>query len=64
MHLFIGFITGNYKPYMQPLHFITNYYGEKMGFYFAYQLFYTSWLLILAIPGVALFLYQLKTLHD
>lgn len=52
-----GFLTGNYIPYMQPLNFISNYYGEKMGFYFAWLTFYTSWLLIPAIPGIALFLY-------
>ncbi|CDW85080.1 anoctamin-like protein [Stylonychia lemnae] len=57
--LFFGFITGRYKHYMQPLHFIARYYGEKMGFYFAYLLFYTSWLIIPAIPGLALFIYQM-----
>ena len=44
---------------MQPLHFIANYYGEKMAFYYAWLLFYTSWLMIPAIPGIALFIYQM-----
>lgn len=55
--LFFGFITGNYQHHMQPLHFIASYYGEKMGFYFAWLIFYTSWLLLPAIPGLALFIY-------
>jgi hypothetical protein len=56
--LFIGFITGNYQDSMQPLQLIANYYGEKMAFFYAYLLFYTSWLLIPAIPGLILFIYQ------
>jgi hypothetical protein len=55
--LFFSFLTGSYIKYMQPLNFIANYYGEKMGFYFAWLMFYTSWLLIPAIPGIALFIY-------
>ena len=42
---------------MQPLHFIANYYGEKLGFYFTFLIFYTSFLLIPAIPGLALSIY-------
>lgn len=45
--------------YMQPLNFIANYYGEKMGFYYAWLMFYTSWLMVLALPGIALFIYQM-----
>ena len=33
-----------------------------MGFYFAWLTFYTSWLLIPAIPGIALFIYQMINL--
>ena len=60
--LFFGFLFGNYMKYMQPLNFIANYYGEKMGFYFAYLLFYTSWLLPVAIVGIALFIFQMAEL--
>lgn len=48
--------------YMQPLNFITNYYGEQMGFYIAFILFYTSWLLPIAIAGIALFIFQMAQL--
>lgn len=47
---------------MQPINFIANYYGEKQGFYFAWLMFYTSWLMIPAIPGIALFVYQMITI--
>lgn len=57
MRLFFGFLTGDYMKYMQPLNFIANYYGEKMGFYYAWLMFYTSWLMVPAIPGLALFIY-------
>eukprot|EP00347_Sterkiella_histriomuscorum_P001432 403372059 len=62
--LFFGFITGRYKHYFQPIHFIASYYGEKQGFYFAWHMFYTSWLMIPAIPGLALFIYQMVMLVD
>mmetsp|Transcript_33912 Transcript_33912/g.33017 ORF Transcript_33912/g.33017 Transcript_33912/m.33017 type:complete len:309 (-) Transcript_33912:1071-1997(-) len=35
-----------------------------MGFYFAFLMFYTSQLLIPAVPGLALFGYQLKNIWD
>ena len=36
---------------MQPLNFIRDYYGEKMGFYFAWLIHYTGWLIPVAIIG-------------
>ena len=47
---------------MQPLNFIASYYGEKVAFYYAWLMFYTSWLLIPAIPGVILFIYQMTNI--
>lgn len=47
---------------MQPLNLIANYYGEHMAFYFAWLHFYTSWLLIIAVPGLVLFIYQMSLL--
>ena len=43
---------------MQPLNFIADYYGEKFGFYFAWLVNYTAWLLPLAIVGVIFFVLQ------
>lgn len=45
--LLTGFL-GN----MQPLNFIKDYYGEKMGFYFAWLIHYTGWLIPVAIIGI------------
>lgn len=60
----LGMITGNFTNYMQPLNYIAYYYGEKMAFYFAFLTFYTSWLLIPALPGIALFIYQMTMLRE
>ena len=49
---------------MQPMNFIASYYGEKMAFYYVWLLFYTSWLMIPAIPGIALFVYQMVLIGD
>ena len=44
--LFKGFLAN-----MQPLNFIKDYYGEKFGFYFAWLIHYTGWLIPVAIIG-------------
>ena len=44
---------------MQPLNAVADYYGEKWAFYFAWQIHYTSWLIIPSIGGVALLALQL-----
>lgn len=38
---------------------IKNYFGEKIGFYYAWMSYYTAWLMIPAIPGLAITIYQL-----
>ena len=45
--LFTGFLKN-----MQPLNFIKDYYGEKFGFYFAWLIHYTGWLIPVAFIGV------------
>lgn len=45
----------------QPLDHIRDYFGEKIGIYFAWLGFYTAWLLPAAIVGVLVFLYGVIT---
>ncbi|XP_059142101.1 anoctamin-7-like isoform X3 [Physella acuta] len=48
----------------QPLDHIREYFGEKIGIYFAWLGFYTAWLLPASIVGVLVFLYGLITFND
>ncbi|KAL0266430.1 UNVERIFIED_CONTAM: hypothetical protein PYX00_008965 [Menopon gallinae] len=48
----------------QPLDHIRNYFGEKVGLYFAWLGFYTSWLFPAAVVGILVFLYGLITVFD
>ena len=41
----------------QPLDHVREYFGEQIGFYFAWLGFYTAWLLPASILGVLVFLY-------
>ncbi|KAK3105042.1 hypothetical protein FSP39_015898 [Pinctada imbricata] len=45
----------------QPLDHIREYFGEKIGIYFAWLGFYTAWLLPAAAVGLAVFLYGVIT---
>ena len=46
-----GMLTSGFLNNMQPLNFIKDYYGEKFGFYFAWLIHYTGWLIPVAIIG-------------
>ncbi|KAL5013614.1 hypothetical protein ScPMuIL_007884 [Solemya velum] len=48
----------------QPLDSIREYFGEKIGIYFAWLGFYTAWLLPAAMVGVMVFLFGLFTMND
>ena len=48
----------------QPLNAITEYLGEKLGFYFAWLGFYTSSLMLPAIFGLIAFIVGLSTLSN
>jgi len=52
----LGFVTGKWEDNIQPINFIAEYYGEKMGFYFAWLTHYTAWLFLLSILGVIAFI--------
>ena len=49
-----GMLTSGFLNNMQPLNFIKDYYGEKFGFYFAWLIHYTGWLMPAAIVGTIL----------
>ena len=42
----------------QPLDAISEYFGETVGFYFAFLEFYTTWLVFPTIAGIILFCFQ------
>ncbi|XP_061773229.1 anoctamin-5 isoform X4 [Nerophis ophidion] len=48
----------------QPLDLIRDYYGEKIGIYFAWLGFYTEMLFFAAIVGTLCFLYGFTTFED
>lgn len=48
----------------QPLDHIREYFGEKIGIYFAWLGFYTAWLLPASIVGVLVFLYGIITMSS
>lgn len=47
----------------QPLDHIREYFGEKIGIYFAWLGFYTAWLLPASVIGVIVFLYGVFTMN-
>ncbi|XP_022096905.1 anoctamin-7-like isoform X1 [Acanthaster planci] len=47
----------------QPLDHIREYFGEKIGIYFAWLGFYTGWLLPSSVVGVLVFLYGMITVN-
>ena len=49
-----GMIFTGFMRNMQPINFIKDYYGEKFGFYFAWLIHYTGWLIPIAVVGVVL----------
>ena len=54
LRLAAGMTTSGFLKHMQPLNFIKDYYGEKFGFYFAWLIHYTGWLIPAAIIGTIL----------
>ncbi|XP_064079852.1 anoctamin-7-like isoform X2 [Macrobrachium nipponense] len=47
----------------QPLDHIRDYFGEKIGIYFAWLGLYTGWLLPAAVVGLLVFLYGVMTIN-
>lgn len=48
----------------QPLDYIKEYFGVKIGLYFAWLGFYTYMLLLASVVGVFCFIYSWSTLKD
>ncbi|XP_077998551.1 anoctamin-7-like isoform X2 [Glandiceps talaboti] len=48
----------------QPLDHIREYFGEKIGIYFAWLGFYTAWLLPSSIIGLIVFIFGIVTIND
>ncbi|XP_071945717.1 anoctamin-7-like isoform X1 [Antedon mediterranea] len=48
----------------QPLDHIREYFGEKIGIYFAWLGFYTAWLLPASVVGVIVFCYGILTIGN
>jgi hypothetical protein len=58
--LILGFIgPKGYKKHIKALDFVAEYSGEKMGFYFAWLVHYTSWLMIPSAVGLLLYSVQI-----
>ena len=45
----------------QPIEKIRDYFGEKIGFYFAWLGAYTTWLVVPSVVGVLVFIYGLAS---
>jgi hypothetical protein len=56
-HVFTGLLT-------QPLDSISEYFGEKIAFYFAYQAFYTRCLVVPSFLGLIVFIVQMRVELD
>ncbi len=44
---------------VKSLDYVAEYFGEKMGFYFAFLVHYTAWLLIPSLVGIVIYLIQI-----
>ena len=48
---------GNWSAYIQPIHLLKKYYGEKFAFYFVYFMHYQGQLILPSLLGLCLFTY-------
>lgn len=57
--LIFGFLTYTNPKINKPLDYVADYFGEKQGFYFAWLVHYTAWLLIPSVLGILIFVVQI-----
>ena len=60
----IGFLTGSYIKYMQPINIIKNYLGEKCAFEYSYLIHYQAYLCIPAVVGIIMTLVSVEKYAD
>lgn len=55
----IRFGNSSWVKYLEPVHMIKKYYGERFGFYYLYLLNYQAMLFFPAVAGLLLFAWQM-----
>ena len=59
-----GFLVGGFESHMQPINFISEYYGEKYGFYFSWLVHYTGQLILPSVIGVGILIAQVVMMYN
>jgi hypothetical protein len=57
--LLLFWTPNSYKKNVRLLDFVAGYFGAKQGFYFAWLIHYTSWLLLPSLIGLFMTIWQL-----
>ena len=57
----LGFLTGNYLKYFEPINMIKNYYGEKYAYQIAFHIHYMAWLMI---PSLLSIIVIIKSVYE
>lgn len=52
--------SNQWQSHIQPIHLIKRYNGEAFAFYYMYLLHYNTMLLVPAVAGLILFIYQIS----
>jgi len=59
--IFFSFLAyNNYRKYTKTIDTVAEYFGEKFGFYFAWLLHYTSFLIISSVIGASFWFIQIS----
>lgn len=55
----LSVFSPRFRSKVKSLDYIAEYFGEKMGFYFAFLIHYTAWLLIPSVVGIIIYIIQI-----